>query len=83
MKDTNAGKFIAVYGSGFLVVFTLILFPAAGNLFLSPDYHGFTEAQYGTIFLPQRIFAILSSLAAPKLADKLGMQKVLSIGLPV
>jgi len=77
----NIGKIIAVYGSGFFVVIALVLFPASGNILLDKAYHGFTEAEYGTIFLPQIIFATLSSLSAPKIAQKIGMKKVLLLGL--
>lgn len=74
-------KIISVYLSGFLVGIALVLFPAAGNLFVDETYHGFSTAQYGSIYLPQIILAIVSSLSAPKIADKIGMKKVLLFGL--
>lgn len=74
-------KIISVYISGFLVGVALVLFPAAGNLFVDEAFHGFTSAQYGSIYLPQIILAIISSLTAPRIADKIGMKKVLLLGL--
>lgn len=74
-------KVISVYLSGFLVGVALVLFPAAGNLFVDTNFHGFTSAQYGSIFLPQIVFAIFSSLSAPKVAKKVGMKKVMLYGL--
>ena len=74
-------KIISVYLSGFLVGVALVLFPAAGNLFVDDAFHGFTSAQYGSIYLPQIILAIVSSLSAPRIADKIGMKKVLLLGL--
>lgn len=59
----------------------LVLFPAAGSIFTSADHHGFSSGQFGSIFTPQIIMAILSSLYASKLADKVGMKKVLLYGL--
>lgn len=59
----------------------LVLFPAAGNIFLSENFHGLTEGQYGIIFIPQIVFATLSSLSAPKIAKAIGMKKVLLSGL--
>ena len=74
-------RIIAVYFSGFLVGIALVLFPAAGNLFVDSEFHGFTSAQYGIIFIPQIVFAILSSLSAPRLAQVIGMKKVMMLGL--
>ncbi|MEM9363374.1 MAG: MFS transporter [Bacteroidota bacterium] len=74
-------KVIAVYFSGFLVGVALVLFPAAGNLFVDMDYHGFNSAQYGSIFIPQIALAIISSLGAPRIARYVGMKRVLLYGL--
>lgn len=74
-------KIIAIYLSGFLVGIALVLFPAAGNLFVDDAYHGLTSAEYGSIYLPQIILAIISSLSAPRIARKVGMKKVLLWGL--
>ena len=76
-------KIISVYFSGFLVGVALVLFPAAGNIFVNADYHGLTSGQFGTIFIPQIVLAIISSLSAPKLADKIGMKKVMLYGLVI
>ena len=74
-------KIISVYLSGFLVGIALVLFPAAGNLFVDNAYHGFSSTQYGSIYLPQIILAIISSLSAPRIADKIGIKKVMLLGL--
>ena len=76
-----ARKVISVYFSGFLVGVALVLFPAAGNIFVNPEYHGLTSGQFGSIFIPQIVLAIISSLSAPKLAEKVGMKKVMLYGL--
>lgn len=59
----------------------LVLFPAAGSILTSNMHHGFSSSQFGSIFTPQIILAIASSLIAPGLADKIGMKKVLVLGL--
>lgn len=74
-------KIISVYLSGFLVGIALVLFPAAGNLFTDTCYHCFSSAQYGSIFIPQIILAIISSLSAAKIAKKVSMKVVLLVGL--
>ncbi|MFU8860306.1 MAG: MFS transporter [Cyclonatronaceae bacterium] len=74
-------KVIAIYTSGFMAGVALIMFPGAGSILTDPAFHGFTGGQFGSIFTPQIITAILSSLLAPKLADKIGMKNVLLTGL--
>ncbi|MGZ0015600.1 MFS transporter [Yeosuana sp. AK3] len=72
---------IAIYLSGFMTGVALVLFPAAGSILTSANHHGFSSSQFGSIFTPQIIMAIFASLYASKLADKIGMKKVLLYGL--
>lgn len=72
---------IAIYLSGFLQGITLILYPAAGPIFQDSAMHALSSSQYGTLFLPQIILAILSSFSAPTLARRMGMKRVLQFGL--
>ncbi|MFU8813652.1 MAG: MFS transporter, partial [Balneolaceae bacterium] len=74
-------KVIAIYASGFMAGVALIMFPGAGSILTDPAFHGFTGGQFGSIFTPQIITAILSSLLASKLADKISMKNVLLAGL--
>ena len=74
-------KIISIYISGFLVGITLVVFPAAGSILTNPSFHGFTSTQFGSIFIPQIILAIITSLSAPSIAKKIGMKKVMLIGL--
>ena len=74
-------KIISVYFSGFLVGITLVLFPAAGSILTNVDFHGFTSSQFGSIFIPQIVVAIITSLSAPKIASKLSMKLVMIFGL--
>ena len=77
----KAKKIISIYTSGFMTGVALIMFPGAGSILTDPAFHGFTGGQFGSIFTPQIIMAILSSLLAPKLADKISMKKVLLTGI--
>ena len=74
-------KIISVYLSGFLVGIILVLYPAAGSLFTNPDFHGLSSAQFGSIFIPQIILAIVTSLSAPKLSERWSMKTVMLFGL--
>ncbi len=74
-------KIISIYLSGFLVGIALVVFPAAGSILMDTNFHGFSSKQFGSIFIPQIILAILTSLSAPKIAEKIGMKKVMLMGL--
>jgi len=74
-------QIISIYLSGFLAGVVLILYPAAGNIFMDPEFHGITNEQFGNIFIPQIILAIIASFSAPKIAEKVSMKKVLLYGL--
>lgn len=74
-------KIISIYLSGFLVGIALVIFPAAGSILMDTEYHGFSSSQFGSIFIPQIILAILTSLMAPKIAEKIGMKSVMLLGL--
>jgi len=72
---------IAIYGSGFLQGVALVLYPAAGNIFTNEAYHGLSSSEFGVLFTPQIIFAIISALSASRLAEKYSMKKVMIWGL--
>lgn len=79
MKKTK--KIIAIYLSGFLQGIALVLYPAAGSIFTNPSFHNLSSGEFGFLFTPQIIFAILASVSAPKLAEKYGMKRILTWGL--
>ncbi|MBM6595165.1 MFS transporter [Microvirga pudoricolor] len=59
----------------------LVTFPAASAVFTDPNGFAFSSTQYGTMFLPQFVMAILASSLAPKLAARRGLKAVLLVGL--
>ena len=79
MKKTK--KIIAIYLSGFLQGIAFVLYPAAGSIFTNPSFHNLSSGEFGFLFTPQIIFAILASVSAPKLAEKYGMKRILTWGL--
>ena len=54
---------------------TLVSFPASSAVLR--QMHGFTDAQYGAIFLPQVALAVLGAVAGGTLARRLGLQPLL------
>jgi fucose permease len=71
----------ALYLSGMLQGLTLVSFPASSALL--KQMHGFSDAQYGTIFLPQVAAAVIGALAGGRSAARLGLSSQLGIALAV
>ena len=70
-----------LYLSGLLQGLTLVSFPASSAVL--KQMHGFTDAQYGAIFLPQVAAAVIGALAGGGLAARLGLVALLRISLAV
>ena len=66
---------ITLYLIAFLQGLTLVSFPASSAVL--KQMHGFTDAQYGAIFLPQLALAVLGAVAGGTLARRLGLQPLL------
>ncbi len=71
----------AVFGAGVAQGIALVTFPAAGAIFTSPQHYGLTTTQYGALFIPQAVLAIVSSLLGPTIARGAGAKKVFIAGL--
>lgn len=72
---------VAVYLSGLLTGITLILFPSAGTLFKDDNFHALSNSQFGVLFTPQIVTAIIASSGTASLAARFGMKQVLLAGL--
>jgi fucose permease len=59
----------------------LVTFPAASSIFSSPSGFDLSSTQYGAMFIPQVVLAILASALGPWFAQRLGMRGVLLLGL--
>jgi MFS family permease len=71
----------AVYAAGLIQGVALVTFPAASTIFTDPSQYGLSNTQYGTMFLPQVVTAITSSLLGGKLAARFGIKRVFLAGL--
>jgi fucose permease len=65
---------VAVYGGGFVIGLTLVSFPAS-SAFMKAT-HGFTDAQYGAIYLPQLIAAIAGAVGGGWAAQRIGLKRM-------
>jgi MFS family permease len=71
----------AVYGAGVIQGVALVTFPAASAVFTSPQYYGLSSTQYGAMFLPQALTAILAALLGASMTRSLGARRILLLGL--
>lgn len=70
---------LALYGAALLQGLTLVSFPASSAVLR--HMHGFSEAQYGAIFLPQVLLAVVGALAGSALAGRMSLKKLLLVSL--
>ena len=66
---------LVVYLAGFVQGLVLVSFPAVSTVL--KQTHGFTDAQYGAIFLPQVAFAVAGAVGGGTLAKRLGLRRLL------
>jgi len=66
---------LVVYLAALAQGLTVVSFPASGALFKA---RGFTDAQYGALFLPQVAFTLLASLLGARVVGRLGLSRLLS-----
>jgi MFS family permease len=72
---------IAVYVAGVIQGLALVTFPAASNVFTSAANYGFSSTEYGGMFVPQAIMAVVSSFLGAGLTRRLGGKRILLVGL--
>ena len=70
-----------LYIAGVVQGLALVTFPAASAIFASPTGFALSSTQYGAMFTPQVVMAVLASAAGPQLARRFGLRGVLLLGL--
>ena len=70
-----------MYAAAIIQGVALVTFPAVSAILTSPAHYGLTPTQYGGMFVPQAITAILASLLGAGLARQLGGKWMLLGGL--
>ncbi|MGH8094926.1 MAG: MFS transporter [Chthoniobacterales bacterium] len=74
-------EIITVYVAAVIQGVALVTFPAASTVFTNPAQYGLTSTQYGVMFVPQAIMAIVASLLAARLQSRLGSKRIYLLGL--
>jgi len=70
-----------VYAAGVVQGIVLVTFPAASTIFTDPSDYGFTNTQYGFLFIPQVLTAISAAFLGAWLARRIGTKRVYLAGL--
>ena len=77
----SRGQIAAVYAAGLLQGLALVTFPAASAVFTNHADYGLTTAEYGVMFAPQTIIAILVSVLGGRFVERWGAKRVFLAGL--
>ena len=70
-----------LYFAGVVQGLALVTFPAASTIFTNPSGFALSSTQYGAMFIPQVVLAILASAFGSGLARHFGLRGVLRLGL--
>ncbi len=70
-----------LYVIGVVQGLALVSFPAASAILVSPAGFALSSTQYGAMFIPQVVLAILASAFGSALSRRLGLRRVLQLGL--
>jgi fucose permease len=74
-------EIVTVYAAGVAQGIGLVTFPAASAVFTNPSDYNLSSTEYGGLFVPQAILAIVASLAGAGLRKRLGTKKIYLLGL--
>lgn len=80
-KAARSSEIGLLYGIGVVQGLALISFPAASAILVSPAGFALSSTQYGAMFIPQVVLAILASAFGSTLSRRLGLRRVLQLGL--
>lgn len=77
----NRKEIVSVYTAAVIQGVALVTFPAASVVFTNPADYGLTNQEYGGMFVPQAIMAVISSLLGAGLSRRIGAKNVYLLGL--
>ena len=74
-------EILTVYTAGLIQGVALVTFPAANAVFMSSSDYGLSSTEYGGMFVPQAVMAIISSLLGAGLRKRAGTKLIYLLGL--
>jgi MFS family permease len=70
-----------IYAAGLVQGIALVTFPAASTILTAPGSYALSSSQYGSMFIPQVITAVTTSLLGAGLGRRFGAKRVYLAGL--
>jgi fucose permease len=74
-------EIVTVYAAGVVQGVALVTFPAASAIFTSSNAYALSSTEYGGMFVPQAIMAIVASFLGAGLRSRLGTKRIYLLGL--
>ncbi len=74
-------EILTVYIAGVIQGIALVTFPAASAVFTNPGDYNLSGTEYGGMFVPQAIMAVVASLLGAGLRNQLGTKRIYLLGL--
>ena len=74
-------EILAVYAAGVIQGVALVTFPAASAVFTSRSDYGLSSTEYGGMFVPQAVMAVVASVLGAGLRARLGAKHLYLLGL--
>jgi MFS family permease len=74
-------EILTVYAAGLIQGVALVTFPAANAVLTSSSDYGLSSTEYGGMFVPQAVMAIIASLLGAGLRKRLGTKRIFVLGL--
>jgi MFS family permease len=74
-------EILTVYAAGLIQGVALVTFPAASAVFMDSRGYGLSGTEYGGLFVPQAILAVVASLLGAAGRKRLGTKRIFVLGL--
>jgi fucose permease len=81
IEPVRRKEIASVYTAAVIQGVALVTFPATSVIFTSAADYGLTNQEYGGLFVPQAVMAILSSLLGAGLSRRIGAKHLYLLGL--
>lgn len=81
MPAPDRREVAVVYAAGLVQGVALVTFPAASSILTSSTYYDLSSTQYGALFIPQAVLAIVAALLGTRLTERWGTKQVFLAGL--
>jgi Na+/melibiose symporter-like transporter len=80
-KMALRSEILTVYAAGVVQGIALVTFPAASTVFTTPGGFNLSSTEYGGMFVPQAVMAVVASLLGAGLRNRLGTKRIYLLGL--